>query len=101
MALRHLDRDDARTAMSTDSAKSLADALRKSIEGEIRFDKGTSALYATDGSNYRQEPIGVVIPRNAQDVKTTVRLVRERGAPIYTQRKRSIRGLFRSKSHWF
>ena len=37
--------------------------LRASISGEVRFDDGSRALYATDGSNYRQVPIGVVVPQ--------------------------------------
>lgn len=57
-------------------------ALRNCIEGEVRFDSGTRALYATDASNYRQVPIGVVTPRTIEDVIETVRLCREHGAPI-------------------
>ena len=45
------------------SARSLPERLRTEINGEIRFDDGSRALYATDGSNYRQTPIGVVMPR--------------------------------------
>ena len=44
-------------------AGDLAAELRRKIQGEVRFDDGSRALYATDGSNYRQVPIGVVIPR--------------------------------------
>ncbi len=61
---------------------SLAAALRTRISGEVRFDRGARALYATDGSNYRQVPIGVVIPRAADDVLATVTLCREFGAPL-------------------
>jgi hypothetical protein len=43
-------------------AEALADLLRRNLRGEVRFDAGSRALYATDGSNYRQVPIGVVIP---------------------------------------
>ena len=60
----------------------LAEALRRNIGGEVRFDQGSRALYATDGSNYRQVPIGVVVPRNTDDVIATVALAREFGAPI-------------------
>jgi FAD/FMN-containing dehydrogenase/Fe-S oxidoreductase len=80
-----LDKDDSRTALPNAATESLADALKQSIDGEVRFDKGTRALYATDGSNYRQVPIGVVIPRHVQDVETTVRLAREHGAPILSR----------------
>ena len=38
--------------------------LAEGIHGEVRFDAGSRALYATDGSNYRQVPIGVVVPQN-------------------------------------
>jgi FAD/FMN-containing dehydrogenase/Fe-S oxidoreductase len=60
----------------------LGQALARKIKGEVRFDKGARALYATDASNYRQVPIGVVIPRDAADVVATVALCREYGAPI-------------------
>src|SRR6202045_927944 len=63
-------------------AESLANALRAQIRGDVRFDQGTRALYATDGSNYRQVPIGVVLPRDAEDVLATVALCREFGAPL-------------------
>ena len=63
-------------------AAALAEALRAEVRGEIRFDRGTRALYATDGSNYRQVPIGVVLPRDADDVLATVALCREFGAPL-------------------
>ena len=63
-------------------ASGLATALTRNLHGEVRFDNGTRALYATDGSNYRQVPIGVVIPRDVDDVIATVALAREYGAPI-------------------
>ena len=63
-------------------ASGLASALTRAVLGEVRFDNGSRALYATDGSNYRQVPIGVVIPRDADDVVATVSLAREYGAPI-------------------
>jgi FAD/FMN-containing dehydrogenase/Fe-S oxidoreductase len=61
---------------------SLEAALRRTIEGEVRFDEGSRALYATDASNYRQVPIGVVIPRSVEDVVRTVAACREHGAPV-------------------
>jgi FAD/FMN-containing dehydrogenase/Fe-S oxidoreductase len=63
----------------------LASALTASVEGEVRFDPGSRALYATDASNYRQMPIGVVIPRTVEDVVETVALCREHGAPVLTR----------------
>ncbi len=74
--------DDRRLRLSASIVRSLEAALKRRIEGEVRFDAGSRALYATDGSNYRQVPIGVVVPRNAQDVETTVRIAREHRAPV-------------------
>lgn len=65
--------------------KKLEAELRHSIEGEVRFDAGSRALYATDGSNYRQVPIGVVIPRTVDDVINTVRLCHHYGAPVLSR----------------
>ena len=66
-------------------AEELAARLRKSIAGEVRFDNGARALYSTDASNYRQVPIGVVVPRSEDDVIATVALAREFGAPILSR----------------
>jgi FAD/FMN-containing dehydrogenase len=63
-------------------ANDLADRLRRSVRGEVRFDDGSRALYAADLSMYRQVPVGVVIPRDLDDVVATVAACRERGVPI-------------------
>jgi FAD/FMN-containing dehydrogenase/Fe-S oxidoreductase len=63
-------------------ASGLAAALGRQLRGDVRFDDGSRALYATDGSNYRQVPIGVVLPRDIDDVIATISLAREFGAPI-------------------
>jgi FAD/FMN-containing dehydrogenase/Fe-S oxidoreductase len=63
-------------------AAALEKALRQQLRGEVRFDSGSRALYATDGSNYRQVPIGIVLPRDVDDVIATISLAREYGAPI-------------------
>src|SRR5438128_9398492 len=62
-------------------AAGLESALRRHLRGEVRFDAGSRALYATDGSNYRQVPIGVVRPRDADDVVAAVATAREFNAP--------------------
>src|SRR5438093_4768267 len=56
--------------------------LRKNIRGEVRFSDGDRALYSPDSSNYRQIPIGVVVPRDKSDVIATVAACRKFGAPI-------------------
>lgn len=63
-------------------AAALAAALQREVRGEVRFDNGSRALYSTDASNYRQVPIGVVMPRTVDDVISTVALARKFGAPI-------------------
>jgi FAD/FMN-containing dehydrogenase/Fe-S oxidoreductase len=63
-------------------ASGLSSALGRHVRGEVCFDDGSRALYATDGSNYRQVPIGVVLPRDIDDVIATISLAREYGAPI-------------------
>src|SRR5436305_677432 len=63
-------------------AAALAADLRREVRGEVRFDAGSRALYATDASNYRQAPIGVVLPRDAADVEAAVAACRRHGAPL-------------------
>ncbi|HYE33820.1 FAD-binding oxidoreductase [Methylocaldum sp.] len=68
--------------LNATSAEALAAAIRKRVRGDVRFDFGSRALYATDASNYRQVPIGVVVPRSIGDVVETVAACRKHGAPI-------------------
>src|ERR1700688_2744868 len=63
-------------------ANELEKELQQYIKGEVRFDRGSRAMYATDGSNYRQIPIGLVIPRDADDVVAAVAAFRKFGAPV-------------------
>jgi FAD/FMN-containing dehydrogenase/Fe-S oxidoreductase len=63
-------------------SEKLEQQLRAQIRGEVRFDASTKALYATDGSNYRHIPIGVVIPRDEADVLATLTICRNLNAPI-------------------
>jgi len=74
-------RATASKAASVD-AHGLEAALRRNIKGEVRFDNGSRALYAADGSSYRQVPIGVVLPRDTDDAVAAVSLCREFGAPL-------------------
>jgi FAD/FMN-containing dehydrogenase/Fe-S oxidoreductase len=64
------------------AAADLEKELRREVKGEVRFDSGSRALYATDGSNYRQIPIGLVLPRDEEDVVAAVAACRKFGAPI-------------------
>src|SRR5436190_22779655 len=64
---------------------SLERDLAAVVEGEVRFDAGSRALYATDASNFRQPPIGVVIPRTIDDVVAIHRVCDEYRAPILSR----------------
>jgi FAD/FMN-containing dehydrogenase/Fe-S oxidoreductase len=72
-------------SFSEEERAALERELRQLVDGEIRFDDGSRALYATDGSNYRQTPIGVVIPRDLEDVEATVAVCNRFGAPIVSR----------------
>ncbi len=63
-------------------AVELENDLRKVVKGEVRFDRGSRALYASDASNYRQIPIGLVIPRDDDDAIATVVTCNKYGAPV-------------------
>jgi FAD/FMN-containing dehydrogenase/Fe-S oxidoreductase len=56
--------------------------LERTVRGEVRFDAGYRAIYSHDSSNYRQEPLGVVVPRDAEDVEAAVAACRAHGAPV-------------------
>jgi FAD/FMN-containing dehydrogenase/Fe-S oxidoreductase len=68
--------------MSERGAHALAAELTRALDGDVRFDEGSRALYATDASNYRQVPIGVVLPRHEQDVLRALEACRKHGAPV-------------------
>ena len=69
--------DGDRSAMA-----SLEQDLQTALEGEVRFGVGDRALYATDASNYRQVPMGVVLPRTVEDVVRTVEVCRSHDAAV-------------------
>ncbi|MDQ2992021.1 MAG: FAD-binding oxidoreductase [Candidatus Eremiobacteraeota bacterium] len=77
-------RPDAVNETDVDVA-GLERALSAVVRGEVRFDDGSRALYATDASNYRQVPVAVVIPRDAADVEAAVGACRTYGAPIFAR----------------
>ena len=71
-------------AADVDVAK-LHAALDERVDGEVRFDAGTLSAYAQDASNYRQVPIGVVVPRTVDAGAEAVSVCREAGAPVLSR----------------
>ncbi len=65
--------------------QALEQALHRAVEGEVRFGPGDRALYSGGGSNYRQLPIGVVIPRTTDDAVAAVAVCRDHGAPVLSR----------------
>lgn len=65
--------------------RTLKSELERHLEGEVRFDDGSRALHAVDASNYRQVPIGVVIPKSIDDVIQTIAFCREFGALVLSR----------------
>ena len=63
-------------------SRELEQVLRRELRGEVRFSEGDRALWATDASNYRQIPIGVVLPRDAEDIVAAVEICRRFDAPV-------------------
>ncbi|MDK0523896.1 FAD-binding and (Fe-S)-binding domain-containing protein [Streptomyces sp. ML-6] len=64
---------------------SLERALREGVRGEVRFDAGSRGAYSTDGSNYRQVPIAVVVPRDVEAGADAVRICARFGAPVLSR----------------
>jgi FAD/FMN-containing dehydrogenase/Fe-S oxidoreductase len=62
--------------------RELESILKKTLRGDVRFDLGSRALYATDSSNYRQLPVGVILPRDAADVEAALAACRATGAAV-------------------
>ncbi len=60
----------------------LAQRLKHEIEGEVLFDAFSRGRYSTDASNYQIEPLGVVVAKTEQDVRTTMEIAAEEGIPL-------------------
>ena len=74
---------------STSSARVDALALERElqarVDGEVRFDAGSRAAYSTDASNFRQVPIGVVVPRTVDAAVEAVGVCREHDPPVVSR----------------
>jgi len=56
--------------------------LKGVIRGDVLFDLSSRALYAADASNYRQLPVGVILPRDEADVEAAMEACRATGAAV-------------------
>ncbi|MEP6631512.1 MAG: FAD-binding and (Fe-S)-binding domain-containing protein [Lapillicoccus sp.] len=64
---------------------SLQSELRRAVEGEVRFDRGSRATYAVDSSNYRQVPVAVVAPHSIDDAVAAIRVCARFSAPVVSR----------------
>ena len=71
----------ATLAMEADT-RELVEELRRSVTGEVRFDKMTRMLYSTDASIYQIEPVGVVLPKSADDVIAVLETAHRYNLPV-------------------
>ncbi|OZI16252.1 FAD-binding and (Fe-S)-binding domain-containing protein [Bordetella genomosp. 7] len=60
----------------------LAARLQGATQGEVLFERGARGRYATDASIYQVDPVGVLVPRSADDVAAALGLCREMGVPV-------------------
>ncbi|MCX6333277.1 MAG: FAD-binding protein, partial [Bacteroidia bacterium] len=58
------------------------DALAETLEGDIRHDKITRTIYSTDASAYKEEPLAVIWPKNARDLKKIIAFAHEEKTSI-------------------
>ncbi len=70
------------STVTEERRRRLGAALRRALRGEVHFERGTRAVYATDSSNYRQVPLGVVFPMDQDDVVEALRICAEHDAPV-------------------
>ncbi|MDP6390101.1 MAG: FAD-linked oxidase C-terminal domain-containing protein [Alphaproteobacteria bacterium] len=60
----------------------LAARLRRELAGEVLFDAFSRGRYSTDASHYQVEPIGVVVPKSAEDVRIAMQIAADEGIPV-------------------
>ncbi|MFC5219554.1 FAD-binding and (Fe-S)-binding domain-containing protein [Streptomyces coerulescens] len=82
---RHAASDSPEGRTTAVDVVALEAALRDAVDGEVRFDAGSRGAYSTDGSNYRQVPIGVVVPRSVEAGVDTVRVCARFDAPVVSR----------------
>ena len=82
---RVVDNGIARLSSASTDVTGLRDALRERVDGEVRFDAGTRAAYSTDASNFREVPIGVVVPRTVEAAVQAIAVCQQHNAPVVSR----------------
>ncbi len=68
--------------LASTELKEITQKLKGEVSGEVRMDSYSRALYSTDASMYQMEPVGVVLPRNSDDVEATVQVALQHNVPV-------------------
>ncbi|MGW7360111.1 hypothetical protein ACWGI0_26645, partial [Streptomyces sp. NPDC054802] len=71
----------------TRDTSELARALKAAVGGDVDFSAAARALTTMDASNYRRVPVGVVAPRDADDVAAALDVCRRHGVPVVPRRR--------------
>ena len=74
-----------RTELRPAEARSLERDLAAVVDGEVRFDDGARGAYSTDASNFRQVPLGVVLPRTVEGAVSAVEVCRRHAVPLLSR----------------
>ncbi len=69
-------------SVADESDSPLARRLRRETRAEVLFDPFSRGRYSTDASIYQIVPVGAVVPRSADDIRTAIRIAREDGVPV-------------------
>ena len=77
-----IEREDTYNMTLSDNRKTFREALQQRLRGGVAVDELTCGIYATDASLYEITPLGVVLPRDVDDVVATVRECRSRGISL-------------------
>ena len=70
------------TPTATQATHELVAELQRMVRGEVRFDRYTRMLYSTDASLYQIQPVGVVLPKDPDDVQATVEIATRHQIPV-------------------
>ncbi|WP_434591148.1 FAD-binding and (Fe-S)-binding domain-containing protein [Streptomyces sp. A5-4] len=75
------EQQDGTTIRARDTT-ALVRELKSAVRGEVAFDAAARALMTMDASNYRRVPLGVVAPRDADDMAAALAVCRAHAVPV-------------------